>query len=72
MSLTPQPHDVSNRYLSPWAVVIVIIVMWLWPAAKNAFGSYADAVPVATLIAGAGTAVKYSNRRDFRQRFSAA
>ncbi|MET8577231.1 hypothetical protein [Streptomyces sp. NPDC005012] len=71
MSLAPHPHDLSNPKPYPWAIVIVILVMWLWPAAKDAVGIYADAVPVAALFAGLGTAAKYSNRGGRWRRLSA-
>ncbi len=72
MNLAPQPHDLSNRYRYPWVLVIVILVMWLWPAAEEAFGIYADALPVATLLVGLSAAAKYSIRCGLRRRFAAA
>ncbi|MFD0269151.1 hypothetical protein ACFVGY_21660 [Streptomyces sp. NPDC127106] len=61
--LTPCTQE-SNPSRVNGLVTVILIVLVLWPAAADAVGAYTNALALAVVLAGCGTAAAYRDHSN--------
>lgn len=54
----------SNRGRINGLVTVIVIVLVLWPAAAEVVGAYVNAMALAAVLVGGGTAAAYRNHSN--------